>query len=110
MTEQRNRRRVSQGVVVSARMEKTITVLVERFSKHAKYHKYLRRHTKYHAHDENNEAGIGDRVEIMECRPLSKLKRWRLVRVVERPVLRGEGSQDPERLEDAVAEMTGGHE
>lgn len=110
MSEQRNRRRVSQGIVVSARMQKTITVLVERNSKHPKYHKYLRRNTKYHAHDENNEAGVGDRVEIMECRPLSKLKRWRLVRVVERPVLRGEESLAPEPVEDQVAKVTGGAE
>ena len=114
MTEQssneRNRRRVAQGVVVSSRMEKTITVLVERNAKHAKYHKYLKRHSKYHAHDENNEAGVGDRVEIMECRPLSKLKRYRLVRVIERPVLRGDAAEAPTPVEDEVAEVTGGNE
>jgi len=80
----RNRRRLSQGVVVSNKMDKTITVLVERMYKHAKYKKYLRRHTKYHAHDPNNDAGLGDRVEIMECRPLSKMKRFRLVKVLDR--------------------------
>jgi len=106
-TTERNRRRVSQGVVVSSKMDKTITVLVERNYKHPKYHKYLRRHTKYHAHDEQNEASVGDRVEIMECRPLSKQKRFRLVRVIERPVLRGEQALAPEPVEQEVAEVTG---
>lgn len=78
---QRNRRRTLLGVVVSDKMEKTITVRVERMFKHPKYHKYIRRHTKYHAHDEKGEAQVGDQVEIMEMRPMSKLKRWRLVRV-----------------------------
>ena len=84
MSDQRNRRRGTQGVVVSDKMDKSITVLVERMYKHPKYKKYLRRHTKYHAHDENNEARMGDTVEIVSCRPMSKLKRWRLVNVVER--------------------------
>lgn len=87
MAEQRNRRRATQGVVVSDKMDKSITVLVERMYKHPKYKKYLRRHTKYHAHDQNNEALMGDRVEIVSCRPLSKLKRWRLVKVVEKSLL-----------------------
>ena len=78
---QRNRRRTLLGIVVSDKMEKTITVRVERMFKHPKYHKYIRRHTKYHAHDEKGEAHIGDQVEIMEMRPMSKLKRWRLVKV-----------------------------
>ena len=59
-------------------------VRVERMFKHPKYKKYIRRHSKVYAHDEANEARIGDRVEIMECRPLSRLKRWRLRRIVER--------------------------
>ena len=78
---QRNRRRTLLGVVVSDKMDKTITVRVERMFKHPKYHKYIRRHTKYHAHDEKGEAHVGDQVEIMEMRPMSKLKRWRFVRV-----------------------------
>jgi len=84
MSESRNRRKVVQGVVVSDRMHKTITVQVGRLVKHQKYKKYVRRDTKYHAHDPNEEAHVGDRVEVMECRPLSKIKRWRLVKVLER--------------------------
>ncbi|MFT4539115.1 MAG: small subunit ribosomal protein S17 [Planctomycetota bacterium] len=84
MAEQRNRRRTIQGVVVSDKMDKSITVLVERMYKHPKYKKYMRRHNKHHSHDESNEAQMGDRVELASCRPLSKLKRWRLVRVVEK--------------------------
>lgn len=60
----------------------TITVTVERRFKHAKYKKYIRRHTKVYAHDEQNEASVGDTVQIVECRPLSKAKRWRLVKVL----------------------------
>ena len=85
----RNNRRVIQGIVSSGRMAKTITVEIERVFKHPKYKKYIRRHSKIHAHDENNEAAIGDKVELMECRPLSKTKRWRLLRVVERAKLEG---------------------
>jgi small subunit ribosomal protein S17 len=87
MEDQRNRRKVLQGIVSSDQMDKSITVKVERQFKHPKYHKYIRRHGKHHAHDEANDARVGDRVEIMECRPLSKLKRWRLVRVIERTTL-----------------------
>jgi len=87
--DQRNKRRVVQGVVSSAKMDKSITVELERVFKHAKYGKYIRRHARVHAHDENNEAAQGDTVEVMECRPLSKLKRWRLVRVVERSRIEG---------------------
>jgi small subunit ribosomal protein S17 len=65
-------------------MDKTISVRVERLFKHPKYKKYIRKHSKVHAHDETNDANVGDTVELMECRPLSKTKRWRLVRVVER--------------------------
>ncbi len=67
-------------------MDKTITVRVERMLKHPKYLKYIRRHTKYHAHDEQGEAHLGDTVEIMEMRPLSKLKRWRLLNVVTKAI------------------------
>ena len=85
--EQRNRRRVLQGVVTSDAMNKTITIQVERLQKHPKYHKYIKRHTKYHVHDEKNDANIGDHVEIAECRPMSKLKRWRLIKVLNRAAI-----------------------
>ena len=84
MTEERKRRRVVSGVVTSDRMDKSISVRVERIFKHPKYKKYIRRHSTYHAHDENNDCRMGDTVELMECRPMSKLKRWRLVKVVNR--------------------------
>ena len=77
----RRRRKVQHGVVTSDKMDKSITVIVERRVKHPLYDKYVRRSTKLHAHDENNEAHVGDRVEIAGTRPLSKLKRFRLVRV-----------------------------
>lgn len=82
MTDARNTRRSLSGVVVSDKMDKSITVRVERLYRHAKYGKIVRRHDKYHAHDEKNEARLGDEVEIMATRPMSKTKRWRLVRVV----------------------------
>jgi small subunit ribosomal protein S17 len=78
----RNTRRTLEGVVTSDKMEKTITVEVTRTYQHPKYKKFVREQTRFHAHDEKGEAKQGDRVEIMSCRPLSKLKRWRLVRVV----------------------------
>lgn len=87
MADSRNRRSTIQGVVVSDKMDKTITVLVERVRKHPMYKKYVRRHSKYHAHDEQGEAHVGDTVELMACRPLSKLKRWRLLRVVAKSTL-----------------------
>ena len=80
----RNDRRVIEGTVVSDKMAKTITVLVERTYKHPKYKKYVRKQKRYHAHDEHDQAHVGDRVEIRSCRPLSRLKRWTLVRVVEK--------------------------
>ena len=83
MTTTRNNRRTLRGIVSSDKMDKTITVRVERKYRHRKYGKYVRSHEHYHAHDENNEARGGDSVEICEIRPLSKLKRWRLVQVVE---------------------------
>ena len=85
---ERNRRRVLQGTVTSAAGAKTITVLVERTFAHPKYGKFVRKHKKYHAHDENDSAQVGDVVEIMATRPMSKLKRWRLTRIVESPALR----------------------
>jgi len=78
----RSQRRRIQGVVKSTKMQKTITVLWQRSVKHPRYGKYVQRHTKLHAHDENNEAKVGDLVEIMATRPLSKTKTWRLVRVL----------------------------
>lgn len=80
----RNYRKVRQGYVVSDKMDKTITVLVEDRVKHALYGKVLRRSQKVKAHDEQGSAGIGDRVLIMETRPQSATKRWRLVEIVEK--------------------------
>jgi small subunit ribosomal protein S17 len=82
--EERNRRKVRQGIVSSAAMDKTITVVVENRKRHPMYNKILTSSKKLKAHDENNEAGEGDLVEIMETRPLSATKRWRLVRIVEK--------------------------
>ena len=81
---ERNLRKTRIGVVTSNRMEKTITVSVERRVKHPIYGKFVKKTTKFHAHDEKNECTIGDTVRIMETRPLSKTKRWRLVEVVEK--------------------------
>lgn len=81
---ERGQRKVLRGMVVSNKMNKTITVQVERVKRHPLYHKTLRVRRKFHAHDEANEARVGDTVEIASTRPLSKLKRWRLVQVVER--------------------------
>jgi small subunit ribosomal protein S17 len=83
MTE-RNLRKTKLGVVSSNKMDKTITVNVERKVKHPLYGKFLKKTTKFHAHDEKNECSIGDTVKIMESRPMSKTKRWRLVEVVEK--------------------------
>ena len=83
-TEERNRRKVLQGVVVSDKMDKTIVVLVEDRVKHPLYGKVMTKSERLKAHDENNEAGIGDRVRVMETRPLSATKRWRLIEIVER--------------------------
>ncbi|QCX28413.1 30S ribosomal protein S17 [Nocardioides jishulii] len=80
----RNARKVREGLVVSDKMDKTVTVAVEDRVKHALYGKVMRRTSKLKAHDENNECGIGDRVLIMETRPLSATKRWRLVEVLEK--------------------------
>ena len=80
----RNLRKTRIGIVTSNRMEKSITVSVERRVKHPIYGKFVKKTTKFHAHDEKNECTIGDTVRIMETRPLSKTKRWRLVEVVEK--------------------------
>lgn len=78
---ERNRRTSVQGVVVSNKMNKTIVVEVETHKKHAKYAKRVKYSNKYYAHDENNAANVGDTVTLMACRPLSALKRWRLVSI-----------------------------
>jgi len=84
MSEQQTNNRTLQGRVISDRMDKTITVLVERRVKHPIYGKFVRRSTKVHAHDENNECHTGDVVVVEQCRPLSKSKTWRLLQIVER--------------------------
>ncbi len=84
MSEERNSRKVRQGVVVSDANDKTIVVAVNERKPHPVYGKMITTTKKFHAHDENNEAGIGDTVTIMETRPLSKMKRWRLVEIVEK--------------------------
>lgn len=86
MTDSTNARTV-EGKVVSNKAEKTISVLVERRVKHPLYGKFIRKSTKFLAHDEANECGEGDTVVIEECRPLSKNKSWRLVKVVEKAVI-----------------------
>lgn len=80
----RKQRKTRTGVVSSDKMEKTITVTVERRLRHPKYGKFVKKSKKFHAHDENNEAQIGDIVKIMETRPLSKSKRWRIVEVLQK--------------------------
>ncbi len=77
-------RKTFVGVVHSNKMNKTIVVTVERLVKHAQYGKYIKRTTKLYAHDEENKAGIGDKVLVMSTRPMSKTKRWRLIEVLER--------------------------
>ena len=84
ITAERNLRKTRIGVVTSNKMTKTITVAVERKVKHPIYGKFVKKTTKFHAHDEKNEASIGDVVRIMETRPLSKTKRWRLGEIVEK--------------------------
>ena len=86
MSEQikRNERKVRVGKVVSDKMEKTIVVAIEELVQHKLYKKSVKRTVKFKAHDENNEAQVGDKVSIMETRPLSKEKRWRLVQIVEK--------------------------
>jgi small subunit ribosomal protein S17 len=83
-TTERNLRKERIGKVVSNKMQKSITVAVDRRVKHPIYGKFVHKTTKFMAHDEKNEAGIGDTVRISETRPLSKLKRWRLVEVIEK--------------------------
>jgi len=80
----RGKRRIKQGRVASNKMDKTIVVVSETRVPHAAYGKIVRKSARFKAHDERNEAGVGDVVRIMECRPLSREKRWRLVEIVER--------------------------
>ena len=84
MAEERNLRKVRQGIVVSDKMDKTIVVAVEDHVKHPLYNKIVKRTYKLKAHDENNECKVGDTVKVMETRPLSKDKRWRLVEIMEK--------------------------
>lgn len=81
---ERNRRKVRIGRVVSDKMEKTIVVAIEEFKMHKLYKKRVKNTIKFKAHDENNDAGYGDKVKIMETRPLSRDKRWRLVEIIEK--------------------------
>jgi small subunit ribosomal protein S17 len=82
----RGTKRQMTGTVVSNKADKTVTVLVERLVKHKMYHKFMRRRTKFAAHDDRNDCRIGDRVMITESRPLSKSKRWRVIKIVEKAV------------------------
>ena len=84
LTETRNLRKTRQGVVISNKMEKTIVIASEFKEKHPIYGKFVKKTKKYHAHDEKQEANVGDTVLIMETRPLSKTKRWRLVSIIEK--------------------------
>ncbi len=84
MTQERNLRKTRVGKVVSDKMDKTIVVAIETSVKHPLYGKVMKRTYKLKAHDENNECAIGDKVKVMETRPLSKEKRWRLVEIVEK--------------------------
>ena len=84
MENKRNERKVREGIVVSNKMDKTVVVLEETMKLHKLYKKRVKTAKKYKAHDENNDCGIGDKVQIMETRPLSKDKRWRVVTILER--------------------------
>ena len=84
MTEERNLRKTRVGMVVSDKMDKTVVIAIEDNVKHPVYGKIIKRTLKVHAHDEDNSCGIGDKVEIMETRPLSKTKRWRVIEIIEK--------------------------
>ena len=84
MTAERGKRKVRMGLVTSDKMDKTITVKITRTMRHPLYGKIIRKHSKLKAHDEQGEAKVGDLVEVMEIRPLSRMKRWRLTRIVEK--------------------------
>ena len=84
MSETRNERKTRIGIVVSDKMDKTVVVAVKDLEQHKMYKKLIKKTVKFNAHDENNEAHVGDKVSIMETRPLSKDKRWRVVEILER--------------------------
>jgi len=84
MTEERTLRKTRVGMVVSTKMDKTVVVAIEDNVKHPVYSKIIKHTLKVHAHDENNQCGVGDRVEVMETRPLSKTKRWRVTEIIEK--------------------------
>jgi small subunit ribosomal protein S17 len=88
-TETRGRAKAREGIVVSNKMQKTVVVAVERQVKHGTYGKYVRKTSKYYAHDEANGCGVGDRVRIVETRPLSKLKRWKIAEVIRKAEIAG---------------------
>jgi small subunit ribosomal protein S17 len=81
---ERGNKRTIKGVVISAKMDKSIVVKADRLVKHNVFHKYIRKHVKYKAHDEKNECKMGDTVVIIESRPLSKEKRWRMLEILEK--------------------------
>lgn len=83
-SQERGVRRPLQGIVVSNKMQKTCVIEVERVERHAKYKKYIRRHSKVYVHDEKGEAKVGDTIEVIECRPMSKLKRFYLAKIVKK--------------------------
>lgn len=82
--DKRGNRRTIQGVVIKDKMDKTVVVLTERLVKHPKFHKYMRKHVRYKAHDEQNDCNVGDTVLIVESRPLSRQKRWRVREILQR--------------------------
>ena len=84
MAEERKLRKIRVGKVVSNKMDKTIVIAIEDHVRHPKYNKIIKRTVKIHAHDEQNVCSIGDKVSVMETRPLSKMKRWRLVEIIEK--------------------------
>lgn len=84
VTPERNLRKMREGVVVSSKMNKTIVIAIVERIRHKKYEKFVTRTKKLYAHDETNDAKVGDRVRVMETRPMSKLKRWRVIEVLER--------------------------
>jgi small subunit ribosomal protein S17 len=84
MTEERTLRKTRVGIVVSSKMDKTVVIAIEDNVKHPVYGKIIKHTLKVHAHDEKNECGVGDRVAIMETRPLSKTKRWRVTEIIEK--------------------------
>jgi small subunit ribosomal protein S17 len=83
-TEERNARKVREGLVISNKMNQTVVIAVVERVRHAKYDKFVLRTKKLYAHDQANDANVGDRVRVMETRPMSKLKRWRIVEILER--------------------------